>query len=315
MDIHKNARSCPASRLLLVHRVVNEGMAVGEAAERAGISRRRATEWMRRYRYGDEELCDRSSRPHRSPERTPERVLERIRTLRQRRLTALEIARRVGLSKATVARHLRRAGMARLKNLEPREPVRRYEKRRPGEMLHLDTKKLGRIGRIGHRITGDRRSRVRGIGWEFVHVAIDDYSRVSYVEVLPNERAPTTAAFLGRAAEWFGVRGVRVETVLTDNGGNYKSKDFNAACSERQMRHCLTQPYRPRTNGKAERFIQTLLRDWAYKRPYRSSYQRTKRLDKFVRYYNQQRPHASLNQQPPASRLSSGENNVLRNDT
>ncbi|HYK41187.1 MAG TPA: IS481 family transposase [Thermoanaerobaculia bacterium] len=315
MDIHKNARSCPASRLLLIHRVVVERMPVGEAAEQGGMSRRRATEWIRRYREGDEELCDRSSRPNRSPGRTPERVLERVRALRQRRLTALEIARVVGLSKATVARHLQRTGMSRLKNVEPAEPVRRYEKKRPGEMLHLDTKKLGRIGRIGHRITGDRRSRVRGIGWEFVHVAIDDYSRVSYVEVLPNERAPTTAAFLSRAAEWFALRGVQIETILTDNGGNYRSKDFAAICSERQMRHRLTRPYRPCTNGKAERFIQTLLRDWAYKRPYRTSYQRTKRLETFVRYYNQQRPHASLNQQPPVSRLSPSENNVLRNDT
>lgn len=315
MDIHKNARSCPASRLLLVRRVIFESMAVVEAAEQAGISRRRAAEWVRRYREGDKELCDRSSRPHRSPGRTGERVLERVLGLRQRRLTALEIARLVGLSKATVARHLRRAGVSRLKNLEPAEPVRRYEKKRPGEMLHLDTKKLGRIGRIGHRITGDRRSRARGIGWEFVHVAIDDYSRVSYVEVLPNERAPTTAAFLARAAEWFALRGVRIETILTDNGGNYRSRDFAAECSQRQMRHHLTRPYRPRTNGKAERFIQTLLRDWAYKRPYRTSYQRTKRLETFLRYYNQQRPHASLNQQPPVSRLSSPENNVLRNDT
>lgn len=315
MDIHKNARSCPASRQLLIRRVTVEGMPAAEAAGMAGMSRRRAMEWIGRYRRGDHELVDRSSRPHGSPRRTPPRVVERIIALRRKRQTGLEIARQVGISPATVARILADAGLSRLHNLEPIEPVRRYEKERPGEMVHLDTKKLGRIGRIGHRITGDRRSRVRGIGWEFVHVAIDDYSRSSYVEVLPDERAPTTVGFLDRAVAWFAQKGVRVETLLTDNGGNYRSKVFAAACNAAAMRHRRTRPYRPRTNGKAERFIQTLLRDWAYKRPYTTSYQRTKRLETFVRYYNQQRPHASLNRHPPASRLPIAGNNVMRNDS
>jgi len=290
-------------------------MAVTEAATMAGLSRRRAVEWIGRSRRGDQQLLDRSSKPRRSPRRTPPPVVERVMALRKKRQTGLEIARQVGISPATVARLLAEAGLARLRNLEPIQPVRRYEKKRPGEMLHLDTKKLGRIGRIGHRITGDRRSRVRGIGWEFVHVAIDDYSRSSYVEVLPDERAPTTVAFLDRATAWFAQRGVRVETLLTDNGGNYRSKLFAKACSAADMRHRRTKPYCPRTNGKAERFIQTLLRDWAYKRPYSTSYQRTKRLETFVRYYNQQRPHASLNRRPPVSRLPLLENNVMRTDT
>jgi transposase InsO family protein len=315
MDIHKNARSCPASRQLLVRRILVEKMGAADAAAMAGMSRRRAMEWIRRYRGGDLELRDRSSRPRLSPRRTLPALVDRVLELRKKRLTGLEIARQVGISSATVARLLGAAGLSRLKSLEPIEPVRRYEKARPGEMLHLDTKKLGRIGRVGHRITGDRRSRVRGIGWEFVHVAIDDYSRSSYVEVLPDERAPTTVAFLNRAIAWFAQKGVRVESLLTDNGGNYCSKLFAAACSVAAMPHRRTRPYCPRTNGKAERFIQTLLRDWAYKRPYSTSYQRTKRLETFVRYYNQQRPHASLNRRPPASRLPIVGNNVMRTDT
>ena len=314
MDIHKNARSCPASRMLLIERVMG-GMSVGEAATMAGMSRRRATEWIKRHRLGDRKMLDRSSRPHRSPRKTPSRVVERVLELRKKRQTGLEIAPQVGISPATVARLLARAGLPRLRNLDPPEPVHRYEKKRPGEMVHLDTKKLGRIGRIGHRITGDRRSRVRGIGWEFVHVALDDFSRTSYVEVLPDERAPTTAGFLKRAIGWFESVGVRVETLLTDNGGNYRSKLFAAACSAAATRHYRTRPYRPRTNGKAERFIQTLLRDWAYKRPYPTSYQRTKRLQTFIRYYNQHRPHASLNRRPPASRLPKLANNVMRSDS
>lgn len=315
MDIHKNARSCPASRQLLVRRVMVEGMPAAEAAGMAGMSRRRAVEWIGRYRRGDRELADRSSRPQRSPRRTPPPVVHRVIELRRKRRTGLEIARQVGISPATVARILAGVGLSKLRNLDPVEPVRRYEKQRPGEMVHLDTKKLGRIGRIGHRITGDRRSSVRGIGWEFVHVAIDDYSRSSYVEVLPDERAPTTSSFLDRAMAWFGQKGVLVEGLLTDNGSCYRSRIFSAACAASGLKHHRTRPYRPRTNGKAERFIQTLLREWAYKRPYSTSYQRTKRLETFLRYYNQQRPHASLNRKPPASRLPIPGNNVMRNDS
>ena len=303
MDIHKNARSCPASRHLLIRRVIGEGMPVVEAAGMAGMSRRRAVEWVGRYRRGDRELLDRSSRPHRSPRKIPPPLVERVIVLRRKRQTGLEIARQVGLSPATVARVLADAGLSRLKSLDPVEPVRRYEKQRPGEMVHLDTKKLARIGRIGHRITGDRRSRVAGIGWEFVHVAIDDYSRSSYVEVLPDERAPTTVAFLDRAIAWFAQKGVRVEALLTDNGGNYRSKVFAAACAAAAMRHRLTRPYRPCTNGKAERFIQTLLREWAYSRPYPTSTERRAWLPRWLHTYNFHRPHASLGDCPPSVRL------------
>ncbi|MGH7487380.1 MAG: IS481 family transposase [bacterium] len=314
MDIHKNARSCPASRLLLTQRVLRGGMTAAEAAAMAGMSRRSAVRWIGRYRGGDRELLDHSSRPHRSPRQTPPKLVERVLALRKERQTGCEIAHRLGISPATVARLLGAAGLSRLRNLEVLEPARRYEKQRPGEMVHLDIKKLGRIGRVGHRITGDRRSRMRGIGWEFVHVAIDDYSRSSYVEVLPDERAPTTVDFLNRALLWFAQMGVCVETLLTDNGGNYRSRIFSAACNAGGLRHRRTRPYRPCTNGKAERFIQTLLREWAYKRPYSTSYQRTKRLATFLRYYNQQRPHASLSRKPPASRLPIPGNNLLRND-
>lgn len=289
-------------------------MPAAEAAGMAGMSRRSAVRWIGRYRRGDCELRDHSSRPLRSPRRTPDRTIERVIALRKERQTGAEIAHRLRISPATVARILARAGLERLKNLEPRLPVQRYEKMRPGELLHLDTKKLGRIARVGHRIHGDRRARSRGVGWEFVHVAIDDYSRASFVEVLPDERAPTTAAFLGRALAHFAQQGVIIEGLLTDNGGCYRSRDFSAACNAAAIKHSRTRPYRPRTNGKAERFIQTLLREWAYKRPYATSYRRIRRLESFMRYYNLSRPHAALNKKPPASRLPASGNNVLRND-
>jgi transposase InsO family protein len=228
-------------------------------------------------------------------------------------MTGAEIARCVHLSPATVARILQRAGLSRLSQLEPREPPRRYEKDAPGELIHLDTKKLGRIRRIGHRITGNRHDTVRGAGWEFVHVAIDDASRLSYAEVLPDERGQTCATFLVRALIFFAAHGVEVKRLLTDNGSGYVSRNFDAECSSRSIRHSFTRPYRPQTNGKAERLIQTLLREWAYRRPYRTSRQRSHRLERFLRYYNHHRPHASLNRRPPASRLPG--NNVLRRDT
>jgi transposase InsO family protein len=209
----------------------------------------------------------------------------------------------VGLSSATVARILARHGLSRLKNLEPKLPDRRYQRDRPGELIHVDIKKLGRIGRIGHRIHGDRTTRVRGIGWEFVHVAIDDASRMAYAEVLPNERSPCSIGFLRRCVAWFQHHGISVEAVMSDNGPCYKAK-FDAACLKLRLRHLRTKPYHPRTNGKAERFIQTLLRNWAYKRPYPTSQHRADRLPRFLNYYNLRRPHASLDKRTPAQRLS-----------
>jgi transposase InsO family protein len=304
MELHNNARSCPASRALLVQRILG-GMPVTRAAEAAGVSSRTAFKWKRRFtEAGEAALVDRSSRPHRTPRQThPDRVEEVLR-LRKRRDTGPQIAARVGLSSATVARILTRHGLSRLKSLEPKEPVVRYQRDRAGELVHYDIKKLGRIGRIGHRIHGDRTCRVRGIGWEFVHVAIDDASRLAYAEVLPNERSPSSTGFLRRSVAWFQNRGVTVEAVMSDNGSCYVSHRFKATCQKLKLRHLRTRPYRPRTNGKAERFIQTLLREWAYKRPYTTSVQRTDRLPRYLNHYNLRRPHAALNKRTPAQRLS-----------
>jgi transposase InsO family protein len=279
-------------------------MSVTSAASAAAISRRTAFKWKRRYREaGEAALVDRSSRPYRMPRQAhPDRVEEVIR-LRRRRYTGPQIAARVGLSTATVARILTRHGLSRLKSLEPKEPDRRYQRDHPGELIHVDIKKLGRIGCVGHRITGNRRQNARGIGWEFVHVAIDDASRLSYAEVLPNERSPSSTGFLKRSVAWFQSRGVRAQAVMSDNGSCYVSHRFKAACQKLQLRHLRTRPYRPQTNGKAERFIQTLLREWAYKRPYSTSTQRTDRLPRYLNYYNLRRPHASLNKRTPAQRL------------
>jgi transposase InsO family protein len=280
-------------------------MPVTGAAEAAGVSRRTAFKWKRRFQEGGEAaLVDRSSRPHRMPRQAHPVRVEEVLRLRRRRYTGPQIAARVGLSTASVARILARSGLSRLKSLEPQEPIVRYQRERPGELIHVDIKKLGRIGRIGHRIHGDRTTRVRGIGWEFVHVAIDDASRLAYAEVLPNERSPSSTAFLKRSVAWFQSRGLRVQAVMSDNGSCYVSHRFKATCQKLQLRHLRTRPYRPRTNGKAERFIQTLLREWAYKRPYSTSIQRTDRLPRYLNHYNLRRPHAALNKRTPAQRLS-----------
>lgn len=214
-----------------------------------------------------------------------------------------EIAEIVQLSPATVGRTLQLLGLARLSALENRGPTQRYEWARPGQLVHVDIKKLGRIGRVGHRITGDRRSAVRGIGWEYVHVCVDDCSRLAYAEVLSDEQGVTVAAFMRRAIAWFRARGVYVQRVLSDNGTGYRSHVFAAACRALHLVHRRTRPYTPRTNGKAERFIQTLLREWAYGRPFNSSVERTSVLGRWLHYYNEHRRHSALNKQPPISRL------------
>ncbi len=304
MDIHKNARSCPASRELLVRRVLQEGWSVPRAAEAAGLSVRTAYKWLRRYRAeGRSGLADRSSRPRRQPSRTPEARRRQILALRRKRMTGAEIAFRLQMPRSTVARILQQAGLARLRALEPPAPARRYEKEHPGELVHLDVKQLGRIRGIGHRITGDRRDRSPGAGWEYVHVAIDDASRLAYVEVLPDERQGTVTGFLERTVAWYARHGVQTQRLLTDNGNGYRSHRFAAACRRLGLRHSFTRPYRPQTNGKAERFIQTLLRDWAYRFPYRSSRARRRRLVHYLHFYNWHRQHSSLRMQPPASRL------------
>jgi transposase InsO family protein len=291
--------------VLLVQRIRDQGWPVAQAAAAAGLSRRSAFKWLRRYReHGAVGLDDRPSRPHRSPRATPLEWQQLILELRQTRLTGARIAAQLQRPRSTVALILKRDGVERLRSPQPLEPVRRYQRERPGELVHLDVKKLGRIaGLIGHRITGDRRRRCIGAGWEYVHVAIDDASRLAYAEVLRDETGRTSVGFLRRAFAWFRHLGVGVERVMTDNGSGYVARRFAAACAALRVRHLRTRPYRPQTNGKAERFIQTLLREWAYALPYRSSSLRIRALRHWLRYYNRERPHGSLGARPPFSQL------------
>lgn len=311
MNIHQNARTTPRSRAHLVQRVQQGAESARDVAEALGVSERTARKWVGRYRAeGAPGLQDRSCRPHESPDAIPSLLVTWIERLRRQRWTGAQIAQALQLSRATVARYLQRLGLARLRALEPAVPVHRYEWRRPGDLVHLDIKKLGRIGRVGHRITGDRRTRVRGIGWEYVHVAVDDATRLAYVEVLPDEQGITVTAFLWRALAWYRRLGLRVHRVLTDNGSGYVSQAFAALCRTARVRHRRTRPYTPRTNGKAERFIQTLLREWAYIRAYRTSARRQQALAPWLHHYNVHRPHASLHGRPPASRLPTADNLV-----
>ena len=275
---------------------------MAEAGAAAGVSGRTAAKWVARYRAeGVEGLDDRSSAPRRVPSRTPEARVAAIAALRRLRMTAAEIGELLSMPLSTVSAVLRRIGLGKRSRLEPLEPPNRYQRRHPGELLHIDVKKLGRIGRPGHRVHGDRRTRVRGIGWEFVHVCVDDATRLAYVEVLPDERATTCVAFLHRAVSHYAALGIRVEGVMTDNGNGYRSLAHALACRALGLRHLRTRPYRPRTNGKAERFIRTLLDGWAYGAVYPSSKARTAALAGWLDFYNRRRPHGSLSHQPPAS--------------
>ena len=304
MTLHPNAKTTPYARRLLVQRVLELGWSMHDAAQAAGLSVRSGWRWVRRWREGGEAaLCDRRSTPHRCPRRTSPARAARIDRLRRQRRTAASISRRMRMPRSTVAAVLRRLGLPRLSLLQPKPAVQRYEHPCPGDLLHVDIKKLGRIRGVGHRIHGDRTTRQRGIGWEFTHVAIDDHSRASYVEMHDDELGCTAADFLIRAVRHFRKSGVRIRAVLTDNGGAYRSKAFKAACLLLGITHRFTRPYRPRTNGKAERFIQTLLREWAYARPYRTSNQRFRALQPWLRYYNAVRPHSALGYQSPLSRL------------
>jgi transposase InsO family protein len=311
MNMHKNARTTPWSRGQIVARVRTEQERPAAVAAGVGISERTVRKWVARYAAGAEAgLTDRSSRPHRSPGATPPLLASWVERLRRQRWTGAEIAQALQLSASTVARLLRRQGLARLRALDAPIPIQRYQWTRPGGLLHLDVKKLGRIGRVGHRMSGDRRSRVRGIGWEYVHVAIDDASRLAYVEVLGDEGGVTTTQFLWRARAWFRRHGIRVRRVLTDNGSGYVAARFARLCRSAGVRHLRTRPYTPRTNGKAERFIQTLLREWAYRRAYPSSRQRTEALPAWLYYYNWERGHGALHGRPPMSCLVAP-NNLL----
>ena len=290
-------------RALIVQRIRQEQWPPTEAAAAAGVSVRTTYKWLRRHRLGGRPaLEDASSRPHHLPRRTSPETVAAIVAARHERRTAWGIATRLHVPRSTVAAVLVRVGLNRLARLTPPPPVQRYERTRPGELVHLDIKPLGRILRVGHRIHPHQRGSV-GAGWEYVHVAVDDYSRAAYVEVLPDQTGATTAAFLRRTLGWFARRGITVSRVLTDNGGGYISRRFRAAAARGHVRLTRTRPYRPQTNGKAERFIQTLSRGWAYAVPYPSSWRRTLALRPWLRHYNVERPHAALGYQPPCVRF------------
>ena len=304
MELHENARSCPRSRMTLVHRVRCLGWRVSDAARAAGLSERRAYVWLRRFKEeGLVGLRDRSSRPNRSPAKGSEQQIVGIVQLRLERKPVEVIAHELGTSVTTVGRVLRQRGLSRLKSLDPVEPPNRYEHDEPGALLHLDIKKLGRIDGVGHRFTGHREGTRKRSGWEFLHVAIDDHSRWGYCEILPTESKDDAVCFLRRAIQFFAELGVTVQALLTDNGGCYVSGPFHDTCEDLGIKHRRTRPYRPRTNGKAERFIQTLLREWAYRFVYTSSKHRSLNLPRYLGFYNLLRPHSSLLRKPPIPRL------------
>lgn len=303
MDLHGNARLCPFQRQLMCTRVRVEGWSVARAAEAAGCSTRTTQKWLARFDAG-EPLSDRSSRPHSSPTRTPAETEAVIETLRRLRMTGPQIAEKLDMPLSTVTAVLKRIGLNRLSKLEPPEPPNRYCRRHPGELIHIDIKKLGRFNKPGHRVTG-RGPGTRNYqpGWEAVHVCVDDTSRVAYVEVLPDQKTATCIGFLDRAIAWFADHGITIERVMTDNGSAYVSKAWAEHCARIEVRHLRTRPYRPRTNGKAERFIQTMLREWAYAAIYQSSHQRREALGPWVWRYNNQRLHSALGHKTPISRL------------
>ena len=318
MNLHANHRTCPSSRRLICRRVLVEGWTLQQAAEAAGCSVRTAAKWVARFRAGDRELLDCSSRPRRSPSRLPQQRVQMIEVLRRLRMTAAEIAEVLAIPLSTVSLWLKRIGLGKRSRLTPPEPPNRYERRHPGELVHVDIKKLGRVRGAGHRVLDSRASqkrtrwqgRLTGVaGWEYVHVIVDDYSRLAYAEVLDDLTAACAIAFLRRAVAWFAERGVRVRSVMTDNGSCYVAHAYSAALRELGLHHLRIRPRRPQTNGKAERFIQTLLNEWAYNRVYGSSTERTAALPAFLERYNYRRPHGSLGKQPPATRL----NNLVRN--
>lgn len=303
MTLHQNARTCPAVRQLLCRRVEDEGWTLRAAAEAAGLSERRAREWLGRYRAGDRELADRSSVAHQVPGRTSAEIEEAICALRELRFSGARIASALGMPERTVRAVLGRTGLSRLPAPAP-EAANRYERPVPGELIHIDVKKLGRIERPGHRVHGDRTSRARGAGWEFLHVCVDDCTRLAYAEVLADERTPAVIGFLERAVAHFARLGIRTQRLMTDNGPAYRSHLHAGACRRLGIRHIFTRPYRPRTNGKVERLIQTLLREWAYAAAYPTSTARTRALAGYLDWYNTTRPHKSLDGKPPAERLA-----------
>ena len=313
MDYHHHARLTVYGREQLARKVLHEGLSLKAAAAAFGLSRQTAAKWVRRYReQGSEGLGDRSSRPQRLRQPTSPELVARVEALRRERWTGVRIAQATGLSRATVSRILQRLRLNKAKMLDPVVPVVRYEHAAPGDMLHLDIKKLARIVKAGHRITGNPQDETRGAGWEFLYVAVDDHSRIAYTAMMPNEKAVSAAAFLRQAVAYFRTLGIQTRRVLTDNGPCFCSRLFAATCRRLRIRPHRTRIYTPRTNGKAERFIQTAIREWAYARRYENSNQRTRQLLPWTHQYNWHRPHASLNQSPPISRSGLDVNNLLR---
>jgi len=314
MNVHKNARLTPRSRAELARRVLIGGQAPKSVAASFGVCERTVRKWVRRFKAeGEAGLADRTSRPRRSRRPTPPAVVMRIVALRRLRWTGKHIAREVGVSAATISRVLARVGLSRMRDLEPAEPVRRYERDHPGELIHIDIKKLGRFEIPGHKVTRTRQGcRNKGSGWEFVHVCIDDASRIAFSQIKPDERKRSAVAFLKDAVAYYARLGVNVQRVMTDNGSCYRSRAFARACKRLGLRHIRTRPYTPKTNGKAERFIQTALREWAYAQAYQTSERRKQELPFWMHRYNWHRPHGGINYQTPISRLGLTEDNLLR---
>jgi transposase InsO family protein len=313
MDYHHHARLTVSGREHLAKSVVECRLGLGEAAAEHRISRQTAAKWVQRYRErGREGLCDRSSRPQRLRNAASPELVAHVDALRRERWTGLRIAQQTGLSRATVSRILRRLKLSRMRDLESKPAIQRYEHAAAGDLLHFDIKKLGRIVRPSHRVTGNRRDSVEGAGWEYVHVAIDDHSRIAFSAIYPDETQASVVAFLRAALAYYARFGIRFKAILTDNGPAYRSRSMAAACGELGLKHRFTRPYTPRTNGKAERFIQTALREWAYARSYQNSNERSQQLRPWLHQYNWHRPHASLGLSPPISRARLDDNNLLR---
>jgi transposase InsO family protein len=314
MNVHKNAALTPKSRGDVARRIA-DGRSKAEIAEAFGICAKTVAKWARRLREGGTQaLNDRSSRPKRLRCSTPAEKIARVVELRHQRLPGKEIAARTGLSPATVSRILRKAKLSKAKDLDPPPPPNRYEHAKPGAMVHMDVKKLGRFSGLGHRITGDRATATRtvGRGWEFVHVAIDDNSRIAFSKIMPDEKQDSAIAFLKEARAYYRSLGITIERVMTDNGSCYKARNFAKACRRRGIKHIRTKPYTPRTNGKAERFIKTALHEWAYAQPFETSELRAAELPKWLHRYNHHRPHSAIGDKPPISRLPQTGNNLLR---
>ena len=312
MNSHKNAPLTPKGREAMV-RFVEAGLSKTAAACQFNTTPKTVAKWVERFRAGGVVgLRDRSSRPLSLPSQTAPATCAVVEALRRQRYTGKQIAVEVGVSPATVSRILQRLGINKLSALEPAEPVRRYEREHPGEIIHIDIKKLGRFEQVGHRITRDRQSKSRRVGWEYLHLAIDDHSRVAYSEILPDEKRRSCLSFLFNALRFFRAHGVKVYRVMTDNGTSFRSRRYPKALRLLEIKHLRTKPYTPKTNGKAERFVQTSLREWAYAQAYLTSDHRAQHLPIWLHRYNWHRPHSSLKSKPPISRLGLTEDNLLR---